>query len=1396
VADDGPYIITIKYAFEELSDLTNKATAAGKQVGDAFAGGFKPQIDLSKAFKKHDQMQKELEATFGKGLQETIDNAIKNRKPEAVAFDVTHRAATVSPEVIPPPPAPSQRRGPEEAQAFSRSLIQGMQPIISAFEAFAMLMRGAPMMSVLQMAGQSALEFQRVGRATGTLGETDEERIERRLAGRAAPVAEGAAAGAAANIDPDKILTKLKGKSLVIGEAAGAIAALLTVGYEADKMLGELGEKGANAAEHLQNMAKTMGITRPELLEMGISMSKAGVDVDQYSLALTRLAINAQQRLPAIQREVRDEAVVRSEAGIKVREADRGIEEAQDNRQRSAISLAQAEAEVDKATQLGVERREEARRGAELAVSGAQIGLRGAQMQTRQAAINLQFAPEEARLADIRGPQTVEGARLGRRGAGIGLEEAQARFNKFMYGEEEDPDVVAQRRIRKEQLALATARHNRDQADLREQEAVSAENKRQTMKAAGVGPEAQAEQQLLQAAQAEQQAKLNVQKAETAQKELAIDQARVSAKDEELKAILNRNKAQREVKAGDDNEQKARNEGVTARNKENDLRYQQIGEVQKALRGEQPAGYDIRQVPRETLGAALTLQGGGKPADIIEEVRKLFTGPLIQQLPESERFNQQQSILRSLIPGYRGVGGGLAGQQDLINALSKSKEPLTEDERKRVDELEAFLKERQPDIERTRRTAAEVRQRESEQALRRGVAVTPVAPEHIEAAAAVSERIQDAIVGGLKIATTQINVKEVDAAIVDAVKSGLSQVGTKIGGVISEIEVALRAKVQEIKDIKFLPPQPEQPQKPSTGNGKNPPPPPSGNSQQPTEAIEQQSGGFIHGQGSGTSDSIPIMASAGEYVIKADSVAKLGVGRLDALNEGRVGFAEGGSVDAVQPTTTSERQAMQDAGLDPDNLGPATLQWLAAHRASKQRKSGTTSAGTTGGGDSAIAPIPVKYGPAAPLKITHAGDVLPGMRRVGDTLPGTRRVGDTGAKQVPLRAEAQPQPVQVPAEPKQPPPLDITPEGQRGTVPPRSEELRERPASSVPLTSDEKKISTPVPGEGATPEQVKQAKDTLERLSGMVEPSTPAETQQLVSGVIGVGTLPQAPKPTRASVQEKIQRGERVTDEEYNTWLKAVGPKIGGWEPVLPPTSKQAPGGFTDPLGPGDYIIRRGGRGDQNYFGTNDYAIPVRKYPGGQDVERPSRGRGKRSEAEPTDQTAEADAGKQTQLAAGFPPRGFVSDFPELMKPEQPSVRELKGVEKEFEERQRQSTPEQELKKPTIEPITDDAAVATTGGLVGDLMTKLARGFAGGGLVGGFASHVANIPAYAGGGAVTTAATESGGSGIPSGFHQLDLRTDKGNFSTAVSEDTMEGIRQSSLAGKLSSTGYRPTWYS
>lgn len=50
------------------------------------------------------------------------------------------------------------------------------------------------------------------------------------------------------------------------------------------------------------------------------------------------------------------------------------------------------------------------------------------------------------------------------------------------------------------------------------------------------------------------------------------------------------------------------------------------------------------------------------------------------------------------------------------------------------------------------------------------------------------------------------------------------------------------------------------------------------------KAVGMKTGGKIRGKGTGTSDDVPIMASNGEYVIKASAVAKLGTKVLDAIN--------------------------------------------------------------------------------------------------------------------------------------------------------------------------------------------------------------------------------------------------------------------------------------------------------------------------------------------------------------------------------------------------------------------------------------------------------------------------------------------------------------------------------
>lgn len=72
-------------------------------------------------------------------------------------------------------------------------------------------------------------------------------------------------------------------------------------------------------------------------------------------------------------------------------------------------------------------------------------------------------------------------------------------------------------------------------------------------------------------------------------------------------------------------------------------------------------------------------------------------------------------------------------------------------------------------------------------------------------------------------------------------------------------------------------------------------------------------GGFIHGAGTSTSDSIPAMLSNGEFVVKASAVRKYGTGFLNAVNNGNftklhmpvARFADGGSVMREASDSTS-----------------------------------------------------------------------------------------------------------------------------------------------------------------------------------------------------------------------------------------------------------------------------------------------------------------------------------------------------------------------------------------------------------------------------------------------------------------------------------------------------------
>jgi hypothetical protein len=80
-------------------------------------------------------------------------------------------------------------------------------------------------------------------------------------------------------------------------------------------------------------------------------------------------------------------------------------------------------------------------------------------------------------------------------------------------------------------------------------------------------------------------------------------------------------------------------------------------------------------------------------------------------------------------------------------------------------------------------------------------------------------------------------------------------------------------------------------------------------SQVPKQGRPTATGGYITGPGTGTSDSIPLRVSNGEYVVRAASVDKYGVDFLDAVNRGALpGFASGGKV--------SKRAARRTAAIE------------------------------------------------------------------------------------------------------------------------------------------------------------------------------------------------------------------------------------------------------------------------------------------------------------------------------------------------------------------------------------------------------------------------------------------------------------------------------------------------
>lgn len=101
-------------------------------------------------------------------------------------------------------------------------------------------------------------------------------------------------------------------------------------------------------------------------------------------------------------------------------------------------------------------------------------------------------------------------------------------------------------------------------------------------------------------------------------------------------------------------------------------------------------------------------------------------------------------------------------------------------------------------------------------------------------------------------------------------------------------------------------------------------------------------GGLLSGPGTGTSDSMLARVSNGEYVVKASSVSKYGLGMLHALNDGKLPrFDEGGPIlipGMVAPAPQAAQQPL------PDPQGPQAQQAQQSAQAQAQTQQGALAA--------------------------------------------------------------------------------------------------------------------------------------------------------------------------------------------------------------------------------------------------------------------------------------------------------------------------------------------------------------------------------------------------------------------------------------------------------------------
>ena len=384
--------------------------------------------------------------------------------------------------------------------------------------------------------------------------------------------------------------------------------------------------------------------------------------------------------------------------------------------------------------------------------------------------------------------------------------------------------------------------------------------------------------------------------------------------------------------------------------------------IQRAISGEGIGGFDFRKALAEpkALKEAFILEAGEKPIDTFKKMGEFLRSETGAALTP----NQQLALFTSVIPSIR--GGVKESQQLMALAKRDPSEPIRAEDQALIDEIEAGADKSKAEAIReaegrratakkmqelrTQQTAMPLTLDQIEEQRKYEATLEKAKRVPLEAAPSVFDALNKQILpeSFKKIGPAVLDVlsktpgffSDVSAPKMDLFKSifgapagaaeapktleepkpleeekpaaalpdmsAIDNAATAAGGAIQSsgdtvagtiqsggdaVAGALQSIASKIGAIVIPSPQQAPAQAPAGGG-------------EGVEAIEQQAGGLLSGPGSETSDSIPIRASRGEYVIKASSVRKVGVPFLNTLNAGN--FAAGGLVEGGAITSEDD----------------------------------------------------------------------------------------------------------------------------------------------------------------------------------------------------------------------------------------------------------------------------------------------------------------------------------------------------------------------------------------------------------------------------------------------------------------------------------------------------------